>query len=106
MKIVLRLVPTFGGFFVWGGVVYGLNEFLRRTFIELAGAEASNLEVPIILLASAISAVAGSFILCPFEAVRIRSVAQSGEKRSILDVFGTMVKVRYTEKMILVSLNL
>lgn len=90
-------VPTFVGFFVWGGAAYGLTEFLRRTFTELAGSDAPNLEVPIIFGASAIAAVVGSYILCPFEAARIRLVAQSGPKKTIFDVLTTIVKVRLLE---------
>ena len=54
--------PTFVGFFVWGGQSYALNEYLRRLFAGFAGIEASNLEVPIILAASAISATVGAFM--------------------------------------------
>lgn len=54
--------PTFVGFFIWGGQSYALNEYLRRLFAGLAGIEASNLEVPIILAASAISATVGAFM--------------------------------------------
>lgn len=68
--------PTFIGFFVWGGFSYTMTELLRRYLTTAAGPEAGNLEVPIILLASGISALFGSFVICPFEAVRIRSVAQ------------------------------
>ena len=70
-----------------------MTEFLRRALTDLAGSDATQLEVPIILGASATAAVAGSFILCPFEAVRIRSVAQSGQRKSIFEVFEAMVKV-------------
>ena len=90
-------VPTFVGFFIWGGVTYTLTEYLRRLFTDLAGLEAANLEIPIILGAAAISATVGSFILCPFEAVRIRSVALSGagkEKQSIFEVLNVMIAVR------------
>ena len=69
-------VPTFIGFFFWGAGTYSLTELLRRYFNESLGSQAANLEVPIILTASAISASVGTFILVPFESVRIRSVAQ------------------------------
>jgi len=83
--------PTFLGFFVWGGFSYAFTEFLRRLFTGLAGADAAKLEVPIILLASGIAAFGGSFVLCPFEAVRIRSVAQSDYGKNIIAVFSRMV---------------
>ena len=55
-------VPTFVGFFIWGGTSYALTEYLRRFFAELAGIEGSSLGVPIILGASAISATVGSYM--------------------------------------------
>jgi hypothetical protein len=86
--------PTFLGFFIWGAVSYSTTELLRRLFIDLAGSSATEYEVPIILLASAISATLGSFILCPFEAVRIRSVAQPNYAPNILGVYNRMTGVR------------
>ena len=85
--------PTFLGYFVWGGVAYTLTELARRTLQELAGSSAPNLEVPIILTASALAAVIGSVAIAPFEAVRIRSVAQSGTAPNILEVYNRMAKV-------------
>jgi len=84
-------LPTFAGFFVWGGISYALTEFLRRTLTELAGADAGSLEIPIILLASASASFVGSFTICPFEAVRIRSVAQPDYAPNIIAVFNRMV---------------
>jgi hypothetical protein len=68
--------PTFVGFFVWGGVSYAPTELIRRTLPESPGPAAGGYEVPIILGAAAVGAFTGSFILCPFESVRIRSVSQ------------------------------
>jgi solute carrier family 25 phosphate transporter 3 len=84
--------PTFLGFFVWGGLSYALTEFLRRSFQELAGLDAASLEVPIILAASGIASFFGSFIICPFEAIRIRSVAQPDFGKNIVQVFNRIVK--------------
>ena len=85
-------VPTFLGFFCWGGLSYALTEFLRRTMTEaLSVTDAANLEVPIILLASACGAVVGSFIICPFESVRIRSVTQKDFAPTIFQVAAKMV---------------
>lgn len=80
------------GYFCWGGVAYSITEFLRRTFQVYAGSAASSLEVPIILSAAGLAAVVGSFTICPFEAVRIRSVAQKGYGSNILEVTQRMVK--------------
>ena len=84
-------VPTFLGFFVWGGVSYALTEFLRRTITESAGSAASDSEVLIILLASGLASIVGCFFICPFEAVRIRSVAQPNFAPGIVNVFKRMV---------------
>jgi len=69
-------VPTFLGNFLNGAVLYGTTEVVRRYLIEVAGTEATTLEVPIILAAAATASFMGAFLICPFEAVRIRSVAQ------------------------------
>lgn len=85
--------PTFLGYFVWGGVAYTLTELTRRSLQDLAGSNAPGLEVPIILAASATAAVVGSVAIAPFEAVRIRAVAQPGYAPNIADVYNRMVKV-------------
>ncbi|KAL3915774.1 MAG: hypothetical protein SGILL_005487 [Bacillariaceae sp.] len=77
--------PTFVGFFFWGGVSYSLAELLRRYFNDLAGTQASSLEVPIILVSAAISATVGTYILVPFESVRIRSVSQPGYAKNFIE---------------------
>ena len=84
--------PTFLGYFCWGGVAYSITEFLRRTFQGYAGDAASSLEVPIILAAAGLAAVVGSFTICPFEAVRIRSVAQKGYGSNIVEVAQRMIQ--------------
>jgi solute carrier family 25 (mitochondrial phosphate transporter), member 3 len=84
--------PTFVGFFVWGGVSYALTEFIRRSLTEALGVNADSYEVPIILGASAFGAFVGSFILCPFESVRIRSVSQKDYASDILKVVQRMVR--------------
>jgi solute carrier family 25 phosphate transporter 3 len=56
------------------------------------GLQASSLEVPIILVSSAVSATVGTFILVPFESVRIRSVAQPGYGKNIVDITRRIVE--------------
>lgn len=82
-------IPTFIGFFFWGGFTYSLTELLRRYLNDSLGSQAASLEVPIILASSAVAAGLGTFILVPFESVRIRSVAQG---RNFLDVTGSIIK--------------
>jgi solute carrier family 25 phosphate transporter 3 len=80
------------GFFLWGGTVYALTEFLRRALAVVAGADAGSLEVPIVLLASGTASILGSFILCPFETVRIRSVYQPDFAPNIVAVLKRLIK--------------
>jgi solute carrier family 25 phosphate transporter 3 len=44
-------IPTFVGFFLYGGISYASTEFFRREFTDLLGATASSFEVPVILAA-------------------------------------------------------
>jgi len=68
--------PTFVGFFFNGGLSYTGTEFFRRYYTNLVGIEASNYEIPIILAAAGTTAILCAFQLPPFEAVRVRTVAQ------------------------------
>jgi hypothetical protein len=93
-------VPTSIGFFFWGGFSYPVTELLRRLFNDALGAQAVTLEAPVILVASAISAFFSVFILCPFEAVRIRSVSQPGYGKNALAITTRMVQVRRYYRML------
>jgi len=84
--------PTLVGFFVGGGILYTATEFLRRYLTELAGSSAVSLEVPIILIGAAAASFIGSFVICPFEAVRIRSVAQPNFADNIVGVLSRIVE--------------
>ena len=69
-------LPTFCGYFISGGVLFALTEVIRRSLTEAAGANAMSLEVPIILAAASVASASAAILYCPFDAVRIRSVAQ------------------------------
>lgn len=69
-------LPTLAGNFAGGGVLYALTELIRRSLSQAAGADALTYEVPIILAAAVCSSAVGAALSCPFEAVRIRTVAQ------------------------------
>jgi len=79
-------IPTFVGFFLWGGFSYSLTEFIRRYLIIASGAQAASLEIQIVLVSAAVAAFFGTFVLVPFESVRIRSVAQPDFGKDIFDV--------------------
>lgn len=84
--------PTFLGFFVNGGITYTATEFFRRYFTDFLGADSTSNEVPIILAAASVAAFIGSFTIAPFEAVRIRSVAQPDYADSALGVLTRLIK--------------
>lgn len=85
-------LPTFIGFFIWGGVSYALTEYLRRVGTAALGDAASNFEVPIILAAAGTAAAVGSFVLCPFESLRIRLVSQKDYAPNAIAVLARMAK--------------
>ena len=85
-------LPTLLGNFVGGGILYAITEIVRRTLSEAAGVEATNLEVPIILTAAGVASALGAVIICPFEAVRIRTVAQPDYAANSGDVLQRMLK--------------
>mmetsp|Transcript_14065 Transcript_14065/g.32744 ORF Transcript_14065/g.32744 Transcript_14065/m.32744 type:complete len:1043 (-) Transcript_14065:1599-4727(-) len=84
-------IPTFVGFFFWGGFSYSLTEWIRRYLLISAGPQASNLEIQIVLVSASVAAFFGTFVLVPFESVRIRSVAQPDFGVNIFDVTRRMV---------------
>jgi len=84
-------IPTFVGFFFWGGFSYSLTELIRRYLLISAGPEAANLEIQIVLVAASVAAFFATFVLVPFESVRIRSVAQPDFGKNIFDVTTRMV---------------
>ena len=79
-------IPTFVGFFFWGGFSYSLTEVIRRSLLISAGTQAASLEIQIVLVSASVAAFFGTFILVPFESVRIRSVAQPNFGKNIFDV--------------------
>jgi solute carrier family 25 (mitochondrial phosphate transporter), member 3 len=83
-------LPTFIGFFIWGGLSYALTEYLRRVGTSALGEVASQYEVPIILAAAGSAAAIGSFVLCPFESLRIRLVSQ--KESNAITVLTSMLK--------------
>lgn len=85
-------LPTVGGHFFAGGVLYATTEAIRRSLIETAGVNAMSLEVPIILVAASIASAAAAVLYCPFDAVRIRSVAQPGYGANAIETVSRMVK--------------
>ena len=84
-------LPTVTGNFVAGAVLYALTEGIRRSLTAAAGMDADSLEVPIILAAAGTAAAAAACFYCPFEAVRIRIVAQPDYGPNSVAVVNRMV---------------
>jgi len=85
-------LPTVCGHFFAGGVLYATTEVIRRSLTEAAGVNAISLEVPIILVAASIASAAAAVLYCPFDAVRIRSVAQPSYGANAIETVSRMVK--------------
>jgi len=85
-------LPTLSGHFFAGGVLYATTELIRRSLIEAAGTSAISLEVPIILVAAGFSSAIAAILYCPFDAVRIRLVAQPNYATNAIEAVTRMVK--------------
>ena len=76
--LLLGAGPTALGYLVYGAVSFGLTEYFKRVFLDLAGPEyATFYPFAILLLASMSAAFFGAVAVTPFEALRIRSVTSS-----------------------------
>lgn len=77
--LFLGLAPTTVGYLLQGALKFGLFEWVRDKVVDSVGYEtASKNKLPIYLLSSAIGEIAATIALCPWEAIRIRAVAQAG----------------------------
>jgi Mitochondrial carrier protein len=85
-------LPTVLGNLATGGVLYACTEYIRRTLSEAAGVDAVALEAPIILVAAGIASAFGAVLVSPFEAVRIRTVAQPDFAENAGAALSKMVK--------------
>ncbi len=76
--LLLGAGPTIVGYLVYGAVSFGLTEYFKRLFLEVAGPQyATFYPFAILLLASMSAAFFGAVAVTPFEALRIRSVTSS-----------------------------
>lgn len=80
------------GYFVGGAVLYATTELLRRALTTAAGLYADSLEVVIILTSAGISSAIAATVFCPFETVRIRSVAQPTFGSNAFEVVNRMIE--------------
>ena len=73
-------------------MLYALVEFIRRFLSEAAGVDAIRLEVPIILISAGLAAAVAALLNCPFEAIRIRTVAQPDYAPNSIEVFNKIIR--------------
>lgn len=100
--------PTIFGYFVAGGAAFFLTEYFRRTYTTLAttllmSAQSSteitatsiisNFEIPLIVASAATSGFLCCFVIAPFDAIRVRTVAQPDYADNIFGVVARMIQV-------------
>eukprot|EP00245_Coleochaete_scutata_P012162 TRINITY_DN4682_c0_g1_i1.p1 TRINITY_DN4682_c0_g1~~TRINITY_DN4682_c0_g1_i1.p1 ORF type:complete len:373 (+),score=45.56 TRINITY_DN4682_c0_g1_i1:102-1220(+) len=84
--------PTLLGYSAQGACKFGLYEYFKKTYSDMAGAENSEKYKTLIYLAGSASAeVVADIALCPFEAVKVRVQTQPGFAKGLLDGFPKFV---------------
>ncbi|XP_074563308.1 mitochondrial phosphate carrier protein 3, mitochondrial-like [Curcuma longa] len=79
-------VPTLLGYSAQGGCKFGLYEFFKKLYSELAGPEHGSKHKALIYLAGSASAeVIAVVALCPMEAVKVRIQTQPGFAKGLRD---------------------
>lgn len=85
--------PTLLGYSAQGACKYGLYEFFKKYYTDIAGPEfAAKYKTLIYLAGSASAEVIADVALCPFEAVKVRIQTQPGFARGLGDGFPKFVK--------------
>ena len=85
--------PTLLGYSAQGAFKYGLYEFFKKYYSDVAGPEfATKYKTLIYLAGSASSELIADVALCPFEAVKIRVQTQPGFARGLADGLPKLVK--------------
>ena len=85
--------PTFVGYSAQGAFKYGLYEFFKKKYADMAGPEyAAEYKTLIYLAGSATAEVFADVALCPMEAVKVRVQTQPGFARGLSDGFPKIVR--------------
>lgn len=85
--------PTFFGYSAQGAFKYGLYEYFKKYYSDIAGPEyATKYKTLIYLAGSASSEFIADVALCPFEAVKVRVQTQPGFARGLSDGLPKIVK--------------
>ncbi|KAL0464070.1 UNVERIFIED_CONTAM: Mitochondrial phosphate carrier protein 3, mitochondrial [Sesamum latifolium] len=85
--------PTLLGYSAQGACKYGLYEYFKKYYSDVAGPEyAAKYKTLIYLAGSASAEVVAGVALCPFEAVKVRVQTQPGFARGLADGLPKVVK--------------
>lgn len=85
--------PTMLGYSAQGAFKYGLYEFFKKYYSDIAGAEyAAKYKTLIYLAGSASAEVIADVALCPMEAVKVRLQTQPGFGRGLSDGLPKIVR--------------
>lgn len=75
--LFLGLGPTFVGYSIQGAIKFGFFELFKKQAIGVLGVEtAQQYSLPIYMASSTMAELLGTVALCPWEALRIRTVSQ------------------------------
>jgi solute carrier family 25 phosphate transporter 3 len=86
-------VPTLLGYSAQGAFKYGLYEFFKKSYSDIAGPEfAAKYKTLIYLSGSASAELIADVALCPMEAVKVRVQTQPGFARGLSDGLPKFVK--------------
>ncbi|KAL3145902.1 Mitochondrial phosphate carrier protein 3, mitochondrial [Trebouxia sp. C0009 RCD-2024] len=79
-------LPTFLGYSIQGAGKYGLYEYFKHSYADLAGAEtAARYQTPLFLAASASAEFIADVGLCPLEAVKVKVQTTPGYAKGLTD---------------------
>lgn len=104
--------PTLVGYGAQGAFKYGLYEYFKKYYSDIAGPEyATKYKTLIYLAGSASSELIADVALCPFEAVKVRVQTQPGFARGLADGLPKLVRTEGVsgyayDVIIVVNLNL
>ncbi|KAK1676297.1 mitochondrial phosphate carrier protein [Colletotrichum godetiae] len=91
--LLTGLGPTFTGYFIQGGVKFGLYELFKKQSIEIIGLEKARRNRTAVYSVSAACAECCSAVtLCPAEATRIRLVSAPGFANGLIGGFSKILK--------------
>lgn len=89
------MAPTGCGFLLQGGLKYGFYEFfkdiLSQSSPKLKEGEQPKLPIPQMIIAGSAAEILGTTALLPFEAARIRIVADPGYAKGMFNVMGKLI---------------